>query len=142
MKQGLEGMREEKPERQQHDTEDDRRATGTRAELHAPRHAAPASISAARQAAIASSRVKSDLRSRASRAGGRKDKPPASAAPAYSSAAVQKLPTPAPNFCTSGALAPNSSAAPRAIRPPRSAGRSCCRVEMGFCPRDYPRGPK
>ena len=39
------------------------------------------------------------------------------------SAAVVKAPTPDPNFCTSGVLMPNSTAAVNANRPPRTAGK-------------------
>ncbi len=53
----------------------------------------------------------------------RSDSAPIRAAPKYSSAAVVKAPSPAPSLCTAGVLMPKSTAASRARKPPRKAGR-------------------
>ena len=88
--------------------------------------------------AMASSRGRSERRSAASRPGGWRINNATRAAPAYNSAAVVKAPSPCPNLCTRGVLSPNSPAASKASRPPRSAGADS-RVFTVLLPREVGR---
>jgi hypothetical protein len=71
---------------------------------------------------MAKSLGQSDRRKPASLAAGCFKAQATSAAPAYSKAAVGKVPTPLPKLCTMGVLNPNRAAASKASEPPLNAG--------------------